>query len=154
VDVHRVSDDRQIEVHTAEPLVPDPSPCKVEITTVNFKRYKSPGSVQIPAEWIQARGEILPSEIHKLIKSIWNMEQLSDQWNESIILPIYDKGHQIYGNIRNCGEVSLLSTSYKILSTILRSRLSSHIDEIIEDHQCVFRLRDQLLSISFAFVRY
>jgi hypothetical protein len=28
--VHRVSDVRQIEIHTAEPLVPDPSPFEVE----------------------------------------------------------------------------------------------------------------------------
>jgi hypothetical protein len=34
--------------------------------------------------------------------------------------------------------VSLLSTSYKILSNILLSRLSPYIDEIIGDHQCEF----------------
>jgi hypothetical protein len=37
LNVHRVSDVRQIEIHTAEPLVPDPSPFKVEIATANFK---------------------------------------------------------------------------------------------------------------------
>jgi hypothetical protein len=34
---------------------------------------------------------------------------------------------------------SLLSTSYKILSNILPSRLSPYISEIIGDHQCGFR---------------
>jgi hypothetical protein len=38
----------------------------------NLKRHKSPGIDQIPAELIKA-GEIR-SEIHKLIKSIWNKE--------------------------------------------------------------------------------
>jgi hypothetical protein len=33
----------------------------------------------------------------------------------------------------------LLSTSYKILSNILLSRLVAYIDEIIVDHQCWFR---------------
>jgi hypothetical protein len=37
-----------------------------------LERYKSPGSDQIPAELIQAGGEILRSKIHKLINSIWN----------------------------------------------------------------------------------
>jgi hypothetical protein len=37
-----------------------------------------------------------------------------------------------------CG-ISLLSTSYKILSTILLSRLGPYIDEIIGDNQCGFR---------------
>jgi hypothetical protein len=44
LNVHRVSDVRQIEIHTAEPLVPDLSPFEVEIAIENLKRYKSPGS--------------------------------------------------------------------------------------------------------------
>jgi hypothetical protein len=56
-----------------------------------LKKYKSPGSDQIPAELIQAGGEILLSEIHKLINSVWNKEELPDQWNESNIVPIHKK---------------------------------------------------------------
>jgi hypothetical protein len=36
----------------------------VEIDIAKLKKYKSPGSDQIPAELIQAGGEILLSEIH------------------------------------------------------------------------------------------
>jgi hypothetical protein len=54
LNVYRVSDVRQMEIHTAEPLVPDPSPFEVEIAVAKLKRYKSPGSDQIPAELIQA----------------------------------------------------------------------------------------------------
>jgi hypothetical protein len=54
LNVHRVSDGRQIEVHTAELLVPDPSPSEFEIAIAKLKRYKSPGSDKIPAELIQA----------------------------------------------------------------------------------------------------
>jgi hypothetical protein len=68
--VHNVSDVRQIEVHTAEPLVPSPSCLDVEIAIARLKKYKSPGSDQIPPELIQAGGEILLSGIHKLINSI------------------------------------------------------------------------------------
>jgi len=32
------------------------------------------------------------SEIHKLIISIWNKEELPEEWKESIIIPIYKKG--------------------------------------------------------------
>jgi hypothetical protein len=53
---------RQIEIQTAEPLVPDPSPFEAEIAIARLKRFKSPGSDQIPAE---AGGEILSSKIHK-----------------------------------------------------------------------------------------
>jgi hypothetical protein len=50
VRVHGVSDVRQIEIHTAQPLVPDPSTFEVEIAITKLERYKSPGSGQIPAE--------------------------------------------------------------------------------------------------------
>jgi hypothetical protein len=44
-----------------------------------LKRYKSPGIDQIPAELIQAGGEALRYEIHKLINYIWNKEELTQQ---------------------------------------------------------------------------
>jgi hypothetical protein len=56
---------------------------------------------------------------------------------ESIILPVHEKGDKTDCN--NYHGISLLSTSYKILSNVLLSRLSPYIDEIIGDHQCGFR---------------
>jgi hypothetical protein len=47
LNVHNVSDVRQIEVHMAEPLVPGPSRLEVETAIVKLKKYKSPGSHQI-----------------------------------------------------------------------------------------------------------
>jgi hypothetical protein len=55
--VFNVSNVRQIEVHTAEPLIPDVSPLEVEIAIAKLKRYKSPGSDEIPAEVIQKEGK-------------------------------------------------------------------------------------------------
>jgi hypothetical protein len=52
LNVHNVSDVRQIEVHRAELVVPGPSRLEVEIA--KLKKYKSLGSDQIPAELIQA----------------------------------------------------------------------------------------------------
>jgi hypothetical protein len=91
LNVHNVSDVRQIEVHTAEPE-PNPSRLEIEIATAKLKKYKSPGSDEIPAERIQAEGEILLSAIHKLINSVWNKEELPDQWKEYIIVPVNEKG--------------------------------------------------------------
>jgi hypothetical protein len=41
-------------MHTAEPLVPNPSLFEEEIAIAKLKKYKLPGSDQIPAELIQA----------------------------------------------------------------------------------------------------
>jgi hypothetical protein len=89
--VRNVSDVRQTEIHTDEPLVPGPSRLEVKIAIAKLKKYKSSGSDQIPAELIQAGGEILLSQIHKLINSVWNKEELPDQWKEPIIVPIRKK---------------------------------------------------------------
>jgi hypothetical protein len=146
LNVHNVSDVKQI--HTVEPLVPRPSRPEVEIAIAKLKKYKSTDSVQIPAELIQAGGEMLLSAIHKLINSTWNKEELPDQWKDSIIVLVHKKGNKTDCN-SYCG-ISLLSTSYKILSNILLSRLSPYIGEIIGDHQCGFqrnRLTNQIFCI-------
>jgi hypothetical protein len=135
--VHNVSHVRQIKVHTAEPLAPGPSRLDVEIATVKLKNYKSPGSDQIPAELNQVGGEILLSETHKLVNSVWNKEELPDQWKESIIVPIHKRTNKTYCN--NYRGISLLSISNTILWNILPSRLSPYIDEIIGDHRRRFR---------------
>jgi hypothetical protein len=66
-------------MHTAESLVPEHSISKVEIATEKLKRYKSTDTDQILADLIRAGGNthILHSEVHKLIDSIWNKEELS-----------------------------------------------------------------------------
>jgi hypothetical protein len=122
LNVHAVHDIRHMDIHTAEPLVPEPSLVEVEIAIGKLKSYKSPGTGQIPAELIKAGSETLYSEIHRLICSIWNKKELPQQWKKSIIVPIYKKGDKIDCN--NCRGISLLSTAYKILSNILLARLT------------------------------
>jgi hypothetical protein len=120
LNVHRVSGVRQIGIYTAEPFVPDPSPFVVETVIAELKRYKSPGSDQILAELIQAGDEILRCKIHELINSIWSKEKLPQQWMESIIVAVHKKGDKTFCS--NYFGTSLLSTSYKILYNIIRTR--------------------------------
>jgi hypothetical protein len=46
------------------------SPIQVEIAIAKLKKYKSPGSDQIPPKLFQTGGETLLSQIHKNINSI------------------------------------------------------------------------------------
>ena len=78
LNVHEVNDIRQAEIHTVEPLVPEPSVFEFELAIEKLKNYKSPGIDQITAEMIKAGGWAICCEIHKLIISIWNKEELSD----------------------------------------------------------------------------
>jgi len=123
-NVHGVINVTQTEIHTAEPLVPEPSACEFEMAIEKLKRQKSPRTEQIPAELIKAGGRTIRSEIHELINSIWNKEELSVEWKGSINVPTYNKG-----DITDCSNyrgTSLLPTTYKILSNILLSRLTPY----------------------------
>jgi hypothetical protein len=101
-----------------------------------LKRHKSPGIDQIPAELIKASCRRTFPEFHKLVYSIWNKEELPEEWDESIFVLIYKKGDKT--NCSNDRGILLLSTTYKILSNILVSRLNPYVEEIIGDHQCGF----------------
>jgi hypothetical protein len=102
-----------------------------EMAIEKLKRYKSPAIDQTQAELIKAGGSKICSEIHKLINSIWNKEELPDQWKESIVVPVCKKGDKT--DCSNYRGVSLLSATCKILS-----RLTRYAEEIIGDHQCGF----------------
>jgi len=54
LNVHGAKDVRQEEIHTAEPLVPEPNAFEVELAIEKLKSHKSPGIDQIPAELIKA----------------------------------------------------------------------------------------------------
>jgi hypothetical protein len=122
----------QMDIHTAETLVPEPSIVQVEIAIGKLTNYTSPITDNIPPEMIKAGGETLYSEIHRVICPVWITEELPQQWKESIIVPIYKKGDKTDCN--NYRGISLLSTAYKILSNILLARLSPYVNEIIGDH--------------------
>jgi hypothetical protein len=89
--MYSVSDVRQIEIYTAESLVPESSPFEFKITA-KLKRYKSPGTDQIPAGLIHAKCRTLCSEINKIINPIWNTKASPSEMEESITVPIYQRG--------------------------------------------------------------
>jgi hypothetical protein len=47
LNVHKVSDVRQVKTHTTEPLLPARGSFEVEIAIAKLKRHKSPGSDEL-----------------------------------------------------------------------------------------------------------
>ena len=93
------------------------------MATEKLKRHKSPGTDQAPAEMIKAGvGQFALRSINLLI--LFG------------IVPTNKKGDKTDCN--NFRGISLLSTTYKILSNILLSRLMPYTEKIIADHQCGF----------------
>ena len=137
LNVHGVNGVRHTEIHTAEPLLPEPSAFEVKLAIENLKSHKSPGIDQIPAELIKLGYRTIHYEIHKLIISMWNKEELPEECNESITVPIYKKVNKT--DCSSHRDISFLPTTYKTLSNTLLSRLSPYGEEIIGEHQCGFQ---------------
>jgi hypothetical protein len=51
--VHGVNDVKQTGIHTAEPLVPEPSAFEFELAIEKLKRHKSLGIDKVPAKLIK-----------------------------------------------------------------------------------------------------
>jgi hypothetical protein len=66
---------------------------------------------------------------HTLINTICNKGDMPEQWKESIIVPIYKKGDRT--DCSNYRGISFLSTTYKILSNLLQSRLTPFIYSVV-----------------------
>jgi len=103
LNVHGFNYARQTEIHTAEPLVLEPS------AFVKLKRHKSLCIDKILAELIKARVRTVRSEIHKLLNFLWNKEELSEEWSGSVIVPVYEKGDKT--DCSNFRGLSLLSST-------------------------------------------
>jgi hypothetical protein len=106
---------------------------EVELAIEKLTSHKSPGIDQISAELIKAGGGTICYEIHKLIISLWNKEELPE---ELVIVPVYKKGDKT--DCDNYRGISFLPSVCKILSNILMSRLTPYTEEITGDHQCGF----------------
>ena len=87
LNIHGVNVDRQTQMHTAEPLVAEPSAFEVEMETEKLKRHKSPGMAEIPAELIKAGSRTISlSSVNLFIR--FGKEELPEEWKESMIVSI------------------------------------------------------------------
>ena len=116
--------------------VPPPTEAEVQEAVQRLKNNKSAGSDGIPAELLKAAGANFISTFHQLLTKIWTAESMPEEWNVSVISPIYKKGDK-----NDCGNyrgISLLNIAYKILASVMCERLKPHVIRIIGSYQCGF----------------
>ena len=105
----------------------------------SLKNNKSPGTDGIPGEVLKNGGTALHHEVHQLILSIWEAEDVPQQWKDARIISIYKRK----GDRATCGNsrgISLLSVAGKVLAKILLARLNTNIvDKACPESQCGFR---------------
>ena len=94
------------------------------------------GTGNINAELLNAAGPQVTQRINELILNIWRSEKMPNQWNKSIICPIYKKVKFECSNYRG---ISLLNTAYKILATAINNRLKTYAEDLLSQEQNGFR---------------
>lgn len=116
-----------------------------------LKNNKAPGPDGIYAEFVKVANEdSLATEIHSLISHIWQVERMPKEWSEATVVPLYkNKGDK--ADCRNYRGISLLNTSYKILSIAIYNRLLPYVECKLGDYQGGFRPNrstiDQIFSL-------
>ena len=86
---------------------------------------KAPGS-DITPELIKVGGEKLWNPIHKLIQSMWIMEEIPVEWTKVIICPLFKKCDRKL--CLNCRGITLLNVTCKVFSSLIQEKLSEMVE--------------------------
>ena len=103
----------------------------------NLKRDKAAGVDNIPAEALREGGEEMVNQLHRLINSVWNREEIPLDWKKGLLVKLPKNG-----NLSNCDKwrgIMLLSIPSKVLTRIILDRMKDAIDQRLRDEQAGFR---------------
>ena len=125
--------------------IEEPTLDEIQEIIRNLKRMKTAGTDKINAELLQAAGPQMTQRIQELILSVWRSERMPNEWNKSIICPIYKKGEK--SECSNYRGNSLLNTAYKILATVMKNRLTTYADLLSQEQNGFRRNRSTIANI-------
>ena len=74
--------------------IQEPSAFEVEMAIGKMNRHKLSGIDQIQAQLIIAGCRTIFSETTQLLNSVWNKEDMPEDWKQSIIVPNSKKGNK------------------------------------------------------------
>jgi len=94
----------------------------------NLKRMKTPGTDNINAELLQTAGPQTTQRKQDLVFNLWRSERMPNEWNKSIICPIYNKG-----------EKSECSNYTGKLAIVINNRLTTYTEDLLSPEQKGFR---------------
>ncbi|XP_063915634.1 caldesmon-like [Zophobas morio] len=114
-----------------------PSLREVKEIMKKLKNNKSPGEDQITAELLKYGGEKLEEKIQKLLEQIWLQEQMPQDWNEAILIPVHKKGDKM--KCSNYRGIALLNVVYKILPSYIKDQVIKKVEKEIGEYQGGFR---------------
>ena len=98
---------------------------------------------------IKYGGNKLLNRIYELVRQTGKEGRIPEEWNETIIVPIYKKGDR--DKCENYRGIALENTAYKILANIILGKITSYVEKITGDYQNGFRYGRSVMDNIFAF---
>ena len=89
-----------------------------------LKRDKAAGPDGLQPALFKEGGEELVTSLTNILRTVWHSEQVPEEWNTSIVIPIFKKGARSL--CENHRGISLVSVASNLLSGLILQRLASH----------------------------
>ena len=138
LNIYGVSEARQTEIQTAEPLVPKPSTFEFEMAFEKLKRHKSPSTDQIPVEWLKQWVEQIALMSINLL-TLFGIRKNCLRGGRSRSLYIFIR-RVIKQIVVITGAYHFCQLHVKLYPTsILLSKLTPYAEEFFRDNQCGLR---------------
>jgi hypothetical protein len=138
-------------------LIPNHAPTMQEVDKAlrRLKTGKSPGIDDIPPEALIHGGPDLKQRLLSLLRIAWEQNAIPQDWKDAVVVPLYKKGSKTdCGNYRG---ISLLSIAGKLLTSIIRERISALYEVNLREEQAGFRTgrvcTDQIFNLRQVFER-
>ena len=132
-----------------------PSKNEIDVAIKKLKSNKSPGVDTIPPEAFKFGGNVLRKRIHNLLLLIWEQEDVPKNWRNSVLVPVFKKGSKHM--CQNYRGISLIDIASKIITSIIRSRISAVYESNLREEQAGFRqgrgCSDQIFALRQVFER-
>jgi hypothetical protein len=102
-----------------------------------LKTKKAVGPDQISNELIKQGGHELLSRVYRILVAVWESETMPEEWKTGLLIPLLKKGDPT--QCSNYRGIMLLNTTYKILTSIIRKRLTEYTETKLGEYQNGFR---------------
>ena len=86
--------------------------------------------------------------MYELVRQIWKEERIREEWKETIIVPIHERGDRY--RCENYRGIALGNAAYKILSNIVLGKIKPYIEKVMRDYQNGFRVGRSVIDNMFA----
>ena len=121
-----------VEVETEEITMKE-----LDAANRKLKNKKAPGPDFVPSELFKWLDEQSRKAILETLNECWRNETLISDVNDARLAIKYKKGGTDLP--QNYRPIALLSIIYKLLASVIQARISSKMDEALDEHQFGFR---------------